>query len=184
MGDLTMWLRTIRRARLVLPALVIAIAGCGGGQVVTPEAIRAAKQVWTRSGLRDYDLDWSVSGPNNAHYLVTVRDAEVRTIESIRPDGSKVPLHPVEMRMYSVDGLFRTIDEELAVCSKNEHPFGQPKGTKVVMRFLPDAKLGYPRWYHRDVLGSPISVAIDVNSLTSAPASAKGAGNGTAGTPR
>jgi hypothetical protein len=52
------------------------------------------------------------------------------------------------------------------------------------MRFLPDAKLGYPRWYHRDVLGSPMSVAIDVNSLTPAPASAKGAGNGTVGTPR
>jgi len=38
------------------------------------------------------------------------------------------------------------------------------------MRFKPDAKLGYPRWYHRDVLGTPASMAIDVNALTPAPA--------------
>jgi hypothetical protein len=160
-------------AKLALPALLIAIAGCGGGREVTPEAVQAARQLWGRAGIQDYDLDWSVTGPNNARYLVTVRGGEVRRIDSIRPDGSKVPLHPAETRMYGVDGLFRTIDEELAVCSKSERPFGQPKGTKVVMRFQPDEKLGYPHWYHRDVLGSPMSVAIDVNALIPAPEAAK-----------
>ncbi|SRR5579883_1362527 len=152
-------------ARLALAALLIAEAGCGGREV-TPEAVQAAKQLWARAGIRDYDLDWSVTGPNNAHYLVTVRGGQVVKIELIRPDGSKSQARPAETRMYSVDGLFRTIDEELAVCSKAERPFGQPKGTKVVLRFRPDAKLGYPRWYRRDVLGSSASIAIDVNALT------------------
>jgi hypothetical protein len=160
-------------ARLGLPALLIAAAGCGGGREVTPESVQAARQLWNRAGIRDYDLDWSVSGRNNAHYLVTVRGGEVRKIESIQADGRKVALRPAEAEMYGVDGLFRTIDEELAVCSKAERPFDQPKGTKVVMRFKPDDKLGYPHWYHRDVLGTPASVAIDVKALTPVPAAAR-----------
>jgi len=137
---------------------------------VTPESIKAARQLWNRAGIRDYDLDWSVSGRNNAHYLVTVRDGDVRKIESIQPDGKRVALRSNEAAMFGVDGLFKTIDAELAICSKAERPFDQPRGTKVVMRFKPDAKLGYPRWYHRDVLGTPASMAIDVNALTPAPA--------------
>jgi Family of unknown function (DUF6174) len=151
----------------------MATAGCGGGQEVTPESVQAARQLWNRAGIRDYDLDWSVSGRNNAHYLVTVRDGDVRKIESIQPDGRKFPLRSNEAGMFDVDGLFKTMDEELAVCSKAERPFDQPKGTKVVMRFKPDAKLGYPHWYHRNVLGTPASMAIDVNALTPVPAAAR-----------
>jgi hypothetical protein len=62
------------------------------------------------------------------------------------------------------------MDRELAVCSKAERPFDQPRGTRVVMRFKPDDKLGYPHWYHRDVLGTSASMAIDVKALTPVPA--------------
>ncbi len=162
-------LRTRPCARLGLPVLLLAAVGCGGGREVTPESVQAAKQLWARTGVRDYDLDWSVSGANNAHYLVTVRDGEVRKIESIQPDGRKVALRSAEAAMFGVDGLFRTMDRELAVCSKAERPFDQPKGTRVVMRFKPDDKLGYPHWYHRDVLGTPASMAIDVHAITRVP---------------
>jgi hypothetical protein len=170
-------------ARLGLLAILIAAAGCGG-QEVTPEAVRAVKQLWTRAGIRDYDLDWSVTGPNNARYLVAVRDGQVSKVELIRPDGSKAAARTAETRMYSVDGLFRTIEDELAVCSKAERPFGQPKGTKVVMRFQPDEKLGYPHWYHRDVLGSSASISIDVNALTPVPAASGRPGAEASGPPR
>jgi hypothetical protein len=33
------------------------------------------------------------------------------------------------------------------------------------MRFKPDPKLGYPLWYHRDVMGTSLSIAIDVVKL-------------------
>ena len=33
------------------------------------------------------------------------------------------------------------------------------------MRFKPDPKLGYPNWYHRDVMGTSLSIAIDVVKL-------------------
>jgi hypothetical protein len=140
------------------------MAGCDRGEVVTPEAVAQAKRLWSQAGIRDYELDWSVTGQNNAHYLVTVRSAEVRKVEAIQPDGRRVELHPGSPRFFSVDGLFVTIADELAQLNSNT-PFGQPKGAKVVMRFHPDEKLGYPRWYRRDVMGTPLAATIDVNKL-------------------
>jgi len=150
------------------------MAGCDGGQAVTPEALDQAKHLWSLAGIHDYELDWSTTGPNNAHYIVKVQAGEVRKIDTIVPDGRRIELHPGSPRFFGVDGLFVTISDELAQL-KTEKPFGQPAGTKVVMRFSPDAKLGYPRWYRRDVLGTSQAVTIDVNKLVpSAPSTTPG----------
>jgi hypothetical protein len=154
----------LRFRPLVVLAWLVTFAGCDRGQVVSPEAIDQAKRLWSLASIRDYELDWSTSGPNNAHYVVTVRGGEVRKVDAIEPDGRRVELHPGSPRFFGVDGLFVTIADELAQL-KTERPFGQPAGTKVVMRFSPDAKLGYPRWYRRDVLGTSQAVTIDVNKL-------------------
>jgi len=156
---------------LVILAWLGTMAGCDGGQAVTPEAIDQAKRLWSLAGVRDYELDWSVTGPNNAHYVVTVQAGEVREVDAIQPDGRRVELHPGSPRFFGVDGLFVTISDELAQL-KTDKPFGQPTGTKVVMRFRPDAKLGYPHWYRRDVLGTSQAVTIDVNRLVPAATSA------------
>jgi hypothetical protein len=159
---------SLRRRRelgtLIILAWLGTMAGCDGGQAVTPEAIDQAKRLWSLAGIRDYELDWSVTGPNSAHYVVAVQAGEVRKIDALEPDGRRVELHPGSPRFFGVDGLFVTISDELAQL-KTEKPFGQPTGTKVVMRFSPDAKLGYPRWYRRDVLGTSQAVTIDVNKL-------------------
>ncbi len=155
-----------------ITATLILSTGCGGGENVTPEAIARSRRIWTQASIPDYDLDWSIRGPNNAHYLVTVRGGEVRRIEMLQPDGSKVELHSAKPDTFGVDGLIRTIDEEVAIV-KSDRPFGQPKGTRVVMRFQADEKLGYPHWYHRDVLGTALSIAIEVNSMTPVPAGSK-----------
>src|SRR4051794_15416269 len=94
--------------RLGIAALLAGTIGCAGGQDVTPEAVAQAKRLWTQADLRDYDLDWTVRGPNNAHYFVTVRDGQVRKIESIGPSG-KNELRSPQPRYFSVDGLFLTI---------------------------------------------------------------------------
>jgi len=145
-------------------AILGSTLGCTGGQEVNPGAVDAARRLWTQAGIRDYQLEWSVTGSNNAHYVVSVQDGEVRKVESIRPDGARGVLHPPEPRFYGVDGLFLTIAEELALL-KADSPFGRPSGTKVVMRFEPDSKLGYPHWYRRDVMGAPKSMRIDVIRL-------------------
>src|SRR3954466_1196379 len=93
-------------ARLGIPALLVFTIGCAGGQDVTPEAVEPARRLWTQANIRDYDLDWSVRGPNNAHYFVTVRGGQVRKVEAVDRNGGKNELHPAETRFYSVDGLF------------------------------------------------------------------------------
>ena len=151
-----------------------AMLGCAGGQNVTPEAIDQAKRLWKEAGIRDYqlELNWTANGQDHSHYVVSVKDGEVRQIESILTDGRRIELHPGMPRYFSVDGLFLTMADELALL-KSDRPFGQPEGTKVVMRFKADAKRGYPLWYRRDVLGTSQSVNIEVIKLAPAPTSSK-----------
>jgi hypothetical protein len=167
--NLSLVLRRTRRLSFIqLGGLAIlwSALGCAGGQNVTPEAIEQAKRVWKEAGIRDYELDlnWTTNGQNNSYYVVTVKDGEVRQIESVLADGRRIDLHPGLPRYFSVDGLFLTMADELALL-KTDKPFEQPRGTKVVMRFKADAKLGYPLWYRRDVLGTSQSVSIDVIKL-------------------
>ena len=96
-----------------------------------------------------------------AQEQITARGGEVRKISSILPDGKAVEVHPAEPRFYGVEGLFMIIADELAQLG-TETPFGQRKGTTAVLRFSPDSRLGYPRRYRRDVLGTPMPLAIDV----------------------
>jgi hypothetical protein len=150
-------------AMLGILAILGSTLGCAGGQEVTPEAIEAAKRLWTQASIRDYDLEWSTSGSNNARYFVTVHGGLVDKVELIQPDGSRVK-GTGEARFYGVDGLFLTIADELAQLKK-DRPFDQPPGTKFVMRFKTDSKLGYPHWYRRDVMGTSRGVRIDVIRL-------------------
>jgi Family of unknown function (DUF6174) len=153
-------------------AILGSTLGCAGGQEVNPKAIDAARRLWTQAGIRDYNLEWSVTGPNNAHYFVSVQGGEVRKVESVQPDGARFVLKPPEPRFFSVDGLFLTIADELALL-KTDRPFGQAKGTKVVMRFEPDPQRGYPHWYRRDVMGTSQSMRIDVIGLVPKAATSK-----------
>jgi len=144
--------------------LLTALPGCGGdGAPVTSQALAQARKVWAQARIDDYDMDWTSSGTNNAYYRVTVRDGKVRTLEQVLPGGQSrtVELRPDQARYYGVDGLFLTMADEYAAL-ETDHPFGQAKGTKAVLRFTTDPQYGYPRSYRRDVVGSPLPLAIDV----------------------
>jgi len=152
-------------------AVSCSLPGCSSGEPVTPEALSRAREVWSKAGLRDYELEWTSSGSTSAHYAVTVRGGTVQKLQSVAPDGRHFDLHPAEPRFFGVDGLFTTIADELAQL-KTPTPFGQPAGTKVAMRFTTDPALGYPRSYRRDVFGTTQSLRIDVIRLT--PSGTKG----------
>jgi hypothetical protein len=141
--------------------VLLALSGCAGGEDVTARSIAEARRRWDHAGIRNYDLEWTSSGLSRAHYVVVVRGGEVRSIASILPDGKSMEVHPVEPKFYGVEGLFMVIGDELAQL-RTRTPFGQPKGTKAILRFTPDPELGYPRRYRRDVLGTPLALAIDV----------------------
>jgi hypothetical protein len=153
------------RLLLVVILILAAGAGCGGGEPVTPQAIQAARRAWDKARIRDYDLEWTSTGLMNGHYRVTVRDGKVRRIVAVLPDGRAVERHPAQPELYGVDGLFQVIEDELAQLDA-DRPFGQPKGTSAVLKFQPDPKLGYPKSYRRDVVGTPQGLTLDVIRLT------------------
>ena len=159
-------------ATLCILATAGAASGCGGGHDVTPEAIDQAKQLWTKAGIRDYDLEWTVAGAQSNHYYVTVRGGEVRKVESMLPDGRRIVLKSFDTRYFSVDGLFLTMADYVALLKKDQ-PGGESKVAQVVMRFKPDSKLGYPLWFRRDVMGSTQALAIDVVKLEPAASPSK-----------
>lgn len=135
---------------------------------MTKESIRAARARWDKADVHDYDLEWASSGLSRSHYVVSVRNGRVRSIESIAVDGRRQEVTSPEPKFYGVDGLFMIIADELSQLD-GPAPFGKPKGTKAVLRFTADPVLGYPRSYRRDVLGSPMALAIDVLRFTPTP---------------
>ena len=150
----------------------LASGGCSaGGQDVTADRINQARELWSRAGIRDYDLEYTTA-PANGHFLVTVRDGDVKKVEAIEPGGARVELHPGAPRYYSVDGLFVTIADELAQLER-PNPFEHPKGTRILMKFKTNRELGYPEWYHRDIMGTSQSARIDVIKLTPTPAASE-----------
>jgi hypothetical protein len=161
-----------RTACLGVLVACTAAAGCSGGQAVTAENLDAARQLWAKAGIHDYDLEYTTA-PANGHFLVTVRNSEVKKVEGIGPGGERNELRPAEPRYYSVDGIFTTIADELLQLKK-PNPFDQPTGTTIVLKFKTNPQLGYPEWWRRDIMGGTNrSARIDIVQLTPIPATSK-----------
>jgi hypothetical protein len=160
----------LNRVRAVLLfAMLLPAVGCGGGEEVNARNLAKARALWDGAKVRDYDLEWTTSGDREGHYLVFVRDGSVKAIHAFIEDRNarairEIQVKPGEPSYYGVEGLFRIIKEEQAQCADGS-AFGQPKGTRVLLKFTPDAKLGYPRRYRRDVVGQTGRLALDVVRL-------------------
>ncbi len=152
-----------RRSRpwIVLSLALLPLAGCVEGEDVDPRTIARARRVWDQAKPSNYDLEWTVSGAREAHYLVAVRDGSVQSIESVGPDGKKTAIHPPDPSYYSVEGLFHTLEDEADQVIQ-PRPFGLPEGTIPKLRFDSDPRLGYPRRYRRSVDRPEGRLALDV----------------------
>ena len=155
------------RYRLVVSIVgMMGIAGCDSGEDVTTRSLANARRIWDASKVKDYNLEWTTSGERDGHYLVTVRGGEVKSIRQFvldRREGKIIDIEakPGDPSYYGVDGLFKVLEEERSQLL-DATPFGQPKGTTILLKFTPDRELGYPKRFRRDVVGSPRRLAIDV----------------------
>lgn len=150
--------------RTLLAVLIVGLAstGCGPGTEVTEHNLRDAQVKWNRANVRDYNLEWIARGAAvSSHYYVFVRGGLVEEVRSVLPDGRELRVQPGDPSYFSIDGLFRTLEDDLAR-AQEERPFDQQAGTSVVMRFDPDPNLGYPKRYRRDVSGTRLGLALDV----------------------
>jgi hypothetical protein len=153
-------------ARLATLLVLMTLGGCGGGEDVSTRNLAAARRTWDEAKIRDYDLEWTTSGASNNHYRVFVRGGAVKAVYQFVEDRKagktrEIAAKPGNPSYYGVEGLYKIIEEEQSQLDEPA-PFGQPKGTRVLLRFTPDPKLGYPKRYRRDVVGSPKGLAIDV----------------------
>lgn len=141
------------------------LSGCGRSEPLGPRSLRKARETWLRTGIRSYDLDWTVSGPQTAGrvvlYRVVVRGGLPESVKTVRRNGTWADVHTHNAEYFTVDGLFRTLEEELAQL-KSPTPFGKPKGTSILLDFVADDTYGFPRRYRRDIVGEKYGLSIDV----------------------
>jgi hypothetical protein len=117
--------------------------GCGErAPPLTREALGAARQLWNREPVADYDqrLLVEIDTEPARHYEVHVRGAKVSLI---RMDGVSVD----RSSGYSVDGIFDIMETELDMASDSKPKQGQPRFSRLEARFHPSR--GFPLQFSR-----------------------------------
>ena len=130
---------------------VVLIAICaipyltGRTEPMTRERLAAAQRLWRQADISNYDLDFDLTGDQTGRYHVEVRGGDVT---SITWNGRPTDSHAASY--YTVDGIFRTMEEDLDLV---EDPTNQafPPGSQVWLRMSSQPKLGYPIRYVRQV---------------------------------
>lgn len=147
------------------PVLLLAavLGGCGRPALpeLTPDLLAAARDRWARAGVASYDLDLTVEGTQleRAAIHLEVRADSVRRAER---DGIAMT---GDTSAYAVPGLFRTLEQELAIKAKPAEA-GAPAGYQVYVQATFDPERGYPLHYRRIVGGSNTRVEMEVVRFT------------------
>jgi len=138
----------------VAALLAVAIATRDRIPPLTQAAFDAAVTRWDAAGLRDYDLDVELSGTRPGQVHVEVRDGQVArmTRDGVEPEQRRT------WYVWSVPGMFDTIEQELANSRDPAGTFKSTNVTQMVMWAEFDSRWGYPRQYHRVVLGADFEV--------------------------
>src|SRR5262245_4057028 len=93
----------------VIAAAILAVPYLPGRtDPVTREALAQARALWEQAGIINYDLDLETWGVQSGRYHVQVRDGR---LVQITRNGTAAD--PAEGDYWTVDGLFRVIEEEL-----------------------------------------------------------------------
>ena len=127
---------------------------------LTSKDLDAARALWHQSAVTDYDLDVEVSGAQSGRYAIEVRGGKLRRITR---DGE--PANPADGDYWTVEGLFRTIEQELYLAQSGTDAMQLPSGAQIVLLGRFDLTMGYPIDYVRQVTGASQSVRIHVHGL-------------------
>jgi hypothetical protein len=144
-------------ALLGIVLLVVALLVRGHMPPLTADELEQAELRWQATRLRDYDMEVSVSGrqPSNFHL-------EVRRGEPVALTRNGVAPRRGMWDVWTVPGMFDTLQQELDHAANPAGPFGSPPGTQVVERATFDERYGFPKKYHRIVMGTPLEISWEV----------------------
>lgn len=142
----------------VLVALVATIiARRSAAPVLNEEELQRAERLWRAQGPSDYDMHVRVTGRQPSEFRVEVRRGKPVLLTR---NGNPTPQRMWDV--WTVEGLFDTIHQEIDLARDPAGPFGSAPGSQVIERAAFDEHFGYPRRYHRIVMGTPLEVAWEV----------------------
>ena len=120
---------------------------------------QAAVARWEKHGPRNYSLEIlvGVQGQRGSTVLLEVRD---RQPIAMTRDGLVPKRHAWDV--WTIEGQFEMIERELENAANPQPAFGVKNPSQVVLRAEFDPQLGYPRRFHRDVLGKRQSMQWEV----------------------
>ena len=144
------------------PTIVVTVAFIpflfkGRMQPVTAERLEVARAQWHQAHISDYEMEVEVSGTQSGVYQITVRGGD---LQHMTRDGQQA--NPHEGEYWTVEGLFRTIVEELHL----PDPMAggpRPSGGQRALLASFDHRLGYPLKFL--VSGRSRSIQIQVHRL-------------------
>ncbi|HVW36729.1 MAG TPA: DUF6174 domain-containing protein, partial [Pirellulales bacterium] len=141
-----------------LVALIATLAWLRPGAAeLNEDELARAEKLWRETAPADYDVDVRVTGRQPGEYHVEVRRG--RPVLAAR-NGIATPQRVWDV--WTVDGMFDTIHQEIENAQDPAGPFGSPPGSQVVERAAFDDRFGYPRRYQRIVMGTELEIAWEV----------------------
>jgi hypothetical protein len=162
----------VRLARIALTVAVLLGIVLGGILAVewfvvkrlpelTPAALTAAEERWDERGPASYDLDLEIEGGQPGVVHVEVRDGITTAMQR---DG-RTPSQRRVWDVWSVPGMFDTIEREFDIAADPLHEMGAAIDTRVQLRAEFDNAYGYPARFHRITFGGGTEVYWKVTSF-------------------
>lgn len=161
--------RRVRTSKLVAGVILGIGAGALAALIATLALLRPraaelnedelarAKKIWRETAPADYDIDVRVTGRQPGDYHVEVRRGQPALASH---NGIATPQRVWDV--WTVDGMFDTIHQEIEQSQHADGPFGSPPGSQVIQRATFDERFGYPRRYQRIVMGTELEIAWEV----------------------
>ena len=128
---------------------------------LTAERLDEAVTRWHAQGPDNYNLDLKLSGGQTGLIHVEVRDGEVTAMTR----NGRTPEQRRTWDYWSVENQFDALGLELESARHPERAFGVTGENSVLLRAEFDPTYGFPRLYHRVVLGNSSELRWEVTSF-------------------
>ena len=135
---------------LLVTGLVWVVVSRDPTPLLTEADFHAAQERWKERGPASYDMDVLLAGNRPGPVHVEVRDGIVTLMTR---DGI-VPKQRRTWEFWTVPAMFETIQRELEMADGGPRGSPGPAGVKRELRARFDAEVGFPRRFHRTVLGA------------------------------
>jgi len=127
---------------------------------LTAQSLAQARQIWQNKRPQDYQMDVVVSGAQQGHHQITVRNNKVTKMLT---DGVQTPERVWEY--WNIEGMFRFLNEELVQAKQPQMAYGISDPSKVYLSTTFDPALGYPQYFLRQVFGKKVTIEWEIKNF-------------------